>query len=232
MDSIYSRRKIKLPKFSLDNEKNNKIMKILIILVIATLTLTIILKSITPVFEEKCKEKVWEIATNITNVKSSEILKQKNYANIVELVKDAQGNISVIKSDVVIINEIASDIAVEIQKELSKLQTEVINIPAGSLLGSNLLAGIGPNIKIKIIPSGIIKTDIKTEFVSTGINQTMHRIFLELQCEVKILTPFNTIDSIITNQVLLVETVIIGEIPSSYYNLDGITKNNIIDTIQ
>ena len=232
MDSIYSRRKIKLPKFNMNNEKNSKIMKILIILAVAVLTLTIILKSITPVFEEKCKEKVWEIATNITNIESSEVLKQKNYGNIVELVKDELGNISVIKSDVVIINEIASDIAVEIQKGLSKLQTEEIEIPAGSFLGSNLFAGIGPSIKIRIIPSGSIKTDIKTEFVSTGINQTMHRIYLELQCEVKILTPFNTIDSTITNQVLLVETVIIGDIPSSYYNIEGVEESNLIDTMK
>lgn len=232
MDTIYSRRKIRLPKFNSNNEKNNKIIKIILILFIAILTLTIILKSINPIFEARCIEKVQEIATNITNIQSSKILKEKNYGNIVELAKDDKGNISVIKSDVVIINEIASDIAVAIQGEISKLQTEEISIPAGSFLGSNLFAGIGPNIKIRILPAGNIKTDIKTEFVSSGINQTMYRIYLELQCEVKILTPFKTIDSTITNQVLLVETVIIGEIPSSYYNLEGLDKSNLVDMVK
>lgn len=232
MDTIYSRKKIRIPKFSEDNNKNNKIIKILLTLLIAGVTLTVILKSISPIFEANCIEKVKAIATNITNIESSKVLKQKNYGNIVELVKDDNGNISVIKSDVVIINEIASDIAVAIQSELDKLQTEQISIPIGSFLGSKFLAGVGPNIKIKVIPVGNIKTDIKTEFVSTGINQTMHRIYLELQCEVKILTPFSTIDSIITNQVLLVETVIIGEIPSSYYNLEGLDKNNLVDMVK
>lgn len=60
----------------------------------------------------------------------------------------------------------------------------------------------------------------------------MHRIYLELQCEAKILTPFNTIDSTITNQVLLVETVIIGEIPSSYYNLQGLDSSNLVDMVK
>lgn len=231
MDTIYSRRKIRLPKFNKDNEKNNKIIKIMLILFVAILTLTIILKSINPIFEARCIEKVQEIATNITNIQSSEVLKGKNYGNIVELAKDEKGNISVIKSDVVIINEIASDIAVAIQEELSKQKTETILIPAGSFLGNSLLAGFGPNIKIKILPAGNIKTDIKTEFVSSGINQTMYRIYLELQCEVKILTPFKTMDTVITNQVLLVETVIIGEIPSSYYNLEGLDKSNLIDMV-
>lgn len=232
MEIIYSRRKIRIPKFNSDNEKNRKIIKIIVIIFIAVLTLTIILKSINPIFEAKCIEKVQELATNITNIQSSRILKEKNYGNIVELAKDEKGNIGVIKSDVVIINEIASDIAVAIQEELSKFRTEQIYIPAGSFLGSNLLAGFGPNIKIKIIPAGNIKTDIKTEFVSSGINQTMYRIYLELQCEVKILTPFKTMDTVITNQVLLVETVIIGEIPSTYYNLEGLDKNNLVDMVK
>lgn len=232
MDTIYSRRKIRIPKFNSNNEKNRKQIKIILIIFIAFLTLTIILKSVNPIFEARCIEKVQELATNITNIQSSEVLKEKNYGNIVELEKDEKGNIGVIKSDVVVINEIASDIAVAIQEELSKLKTEQIFIPAGSFFGNNLLAGFGPNIKIKILPAGNIKTDIKTEFESTGINQTMYRIYLELQCEVKILTPFKTMETVITNQVLLVETVIIGEIPSSYYNLDGLDKGNLVDIVK
>ncbi len=232
MDTIYSRRKIRIPKINFKNDRNNKVIKIILILSIAFFTLTIVLKSINPIFDMNCKEKVQEIATNITNIQSSRILKEKNYGNIVDLVKDDKGNISVIKSDVVIINEIASDIAVAIQEELSKLQIEQVSIPAGSCLGVNFLAGVGPNIKIKVVPAGNIITEIKTEFVSTGINQTMHRIYLDLQCEVKILTPFNTINTSITNQVLLVETVIIGEIPSSYYNLNGINSSNMVDIIK
>ncbi len=232
MDTIYSRRKIRIPKFNSNNEKNKKKIRIILIIFIAFLTLTIILKSVNPIFEARCIEKVQELATNITNNQSSIILKEKNYGNIVEVEKDEKGNIGVIKSDVVVINEIASDIAIAIQGELSKLKTEQILIPAGSFLGSNLLAGFGPNIKIKILPVGNIKTDIKTEFVSTGINQTMYRIYLELQCEVKILTPFNTVNTVITNQVLLVETVIIGEIPSTYYNLEGLDKSNLVDMVK
>lgn len=230
-DMIYSRKKIRFPKINGDNDKVNKLIKILAILTIASITLTVILRSINPIFEESCKEKVQEIATNITNIEASRILKEKNYGNIVELVKDDKGSISVIKSNVVVINEIASDIAVSIQEQLSNLKTQEILIPIGSFSGSKLLSGAGPKIKLKVIPSGNIKTDIKTEFVSTGINQTMHRIYLELQCEVKILLPYNSIEDTIKNQVLLVETVIIGDIPSSYYNLEGLSNDNAIDLL-
>ena len=94
MDTIYSRRKIRIPKFNSNNEKSKKQIKIILIIFIAILTLTIILKSINPIFEARCIEKVQELATNITNIQSSKILKEKNYGNIVELAKDEKGNIS------------------------------------------------------------------------------------------------------------------------------------------
>ena len=62
-----------------NNEKNKKIMKIILVLFIAVVTLTVILKSMNPIFEASCIEKVQAIATNITNIESSKILKQKNY---------------------------------------------------------------------------------------------------------------------------------------------------------
>lgn len=236
MDTIYSRRKIKTPKlqkfFSDNNCNRKKQMKIIAILLIAIITVLIVLKSVSPIFEAKCIEKAQEIATNITNIESSRILKQTNYSNIVELVKDENGNISVIKTDVVKINEIASDIAVAIQEKLTQTQNENIRIPIGSFTGNRYLAGFGPSVKIKVIPAGNIITDIKTEFVSTGINQSVHRIYLELRCNSSILTPFNTYEKEIVNQVLLVETVIIGDIPSSYYNLEGMKSNNMVDIIK
>ena len=59
----------------------------------------------------------------------------------------------------------------------------------------------------------------------------MHRVYLEVKCEVSILTPFEDISKQITNQVLLVENVIIGKIPTTYYNLEGINENDKLEVI-
>lgn len=85
-----------------------------------------------------------------------------------------------------------------------------------------MLAGRGPGVKIRISSIGNVETDLKSEFYSQGINQTLHRIYLQVKCEVSILTPFENITKDITNQVLLAENVIVGKIPSTYYNLEGI----------
>ena len=96
----------------------------------------------------------------------------------------------------------------------------------GSFTGINLLAGRGPGIKIRISTIGNVETDLKSEFISQGINQTLHRVYLQVKCQVSILTPFSNITKDITNQVLLVENVIVGNIPNTYYNLEGLDEKN------
>ncbi|MBQ3145630.1 MAG: sporulation protein YunB [Clostridia bacterium] len=87
-------------------------------------------------------------------------------------------------------------------------------------------------MNIQVIPTGNVLTEIKNEFESKGINQTVYRIYLELTSKVSIVSEYKTIDEEIVNQVLLVETVIVGEVPQSYYNLEGMKQEDITEVIQ
>ena len=88
-----------------------------------------------------------------------------------------------------------------------------------------MLAGKGPGVKITISTIGDVETELKSEFIAQGINQTLHRVYLQVKCEVNILTPFDNISREITNQVLLMENVIVGNIPNTYYNLEGMKED-------
>lgn len=101
-------------------------------------------------------------------------------------------------------------------------EEKILKLHFGSFTGIKLLAGRGPGVKIRISSVGEVETDLRSEFVSQGINQTLHRVYLQVKCKVKILTPFYDIEKEITNQVLLVENVIVGRIPETYYNLEGL----------
>ena len=90
---------------------------------------------------------------------------------------------------------------------------------------------MGPDIKIKMMTDGNVITDLKSEFKEAGINQTLHRVYLEVVCNVTILTPYETITETITNQVLLIEGVIVGNIPDAYYNLQGLNEEQLIDMV-
>ena len=233
MDSIYSRKRIRISKVKglyTNNKNAKKFFSIFIIILIAFFTFYSIFKSLNPIFEGLCIEKAREIGTYIMNDASNKILDNINYKNIVTIEKNEDNK--VLKTDVVIINKIASDIALEAEKQFKELNNEKIKIPVGSLTGNKYLAGSGPNINIQVIPTGNILTEIKNEFESTGINQTVYRIYLELTCKVSIVSQYKTIEDEVVNQVLLVETVIVGEVPESYYNLEGMKSDDVTEVIQ
>ncbi|MCI8587362.1 MAG: sporulation protein YunB, partial [Clostridia bacterium] len=103
----------------------------------------------------------------------------------------------------------------------------------GSFSGISLFSGTGPKVKMNVVLLGTVDTELRSEFISKGINQTLHRVYLQIDCNVKILSAYKDLYSNISNQVLLVENVIVGQIPSTYYNLEGIKSYedtlNIID---
>ena len=235
---IYSRPRIRLPKIFFSNggdkslKRKQKIAKIFIIMVIAFSTFKIVLDAISPIFNALCEDKAKSIATIISNNEATNVMKDHTYDELFTIEKDNDGNITMIKSNVIPINEIISDVAVKIQNLINERGKENIKITIGSFTGSKLLSGRGPGIPIKISSIGNVETDLRSEFSAQGINQTLHRVYLQVDCEVSILTPYNTISEKVSNQVLLIENVIVGKIPNTYYNLDGIDSSNVLDIIE
>lgn len=235
---IYSRPRIRLPKIFFSNggdkslKRKQKIAKIFIIMVIAFSTVKIVLDAISPIFNALCEDKAKSIATIISNNEATNVMKDHTYDELFTIEKDNDGNITMIKSNVIQINEIISDVAVKIQNSINERGKENIKITIGSFTGSKLLSGRGPGIPIKISSIGNVETDLRSEFSAQGINQTLHRVYLQVDCEVSILTPYNTISEKVSNQVLLIENVIVGKIPNTYYNLDGIDSSNVLDIIE
>ena len=237
MDKIYTRHRVRIPKLRSNwrGTPNNKvkrkiIMSIIFILVI--IIFVIIIRAIHPSFDNLCKERAKSMATIVSNEQATAVMKEYSYDKIFEIEKDTQGNVTMVKSNIFTINEITSDIAIKIQEEINKKGGEDLKIPLGAFTGLRLLSGSGPNIRIKISTIGNVETDLKSEFIAQGINQTLHRVYLQVDCEAVVLTPFHNIESNITNQVLLIENVIVGNIPDTFYNFEGTDeKSTGLETI-
>ena len=153
------------------------------------------------------------------------------YNDLFKIEKDENGNIQMINANIFIIDKITSNVATYIQNSLNNTNNVVIKIPLGSFSGIKMFSGVGPKIKIKISSSGNVSTDLKSEFESRGINQTIHRIYLQIDCKVNILTPIKSLDENISNQILLAENVIIGQIPATYYNFEGLDGKDSLDAL-
>lgn len=236
MSLIYSRSRIKLPKFFIVNNrkpfKNKKIARVLFIISTVLFISCVVIKAVTPVFNRLCSDKAKSVATIITNEETTNVIKDYKYSDFVIIHKDNEGNIIMLESNMKNINYVISDVANKIQTSINNTKEEDVTISLGSFTGISILAGRGYKVPIRISTIGNVKTNVRSEFISQGINQTLHRLYLEIECEISILTPFNTINESIVNQLILAENVIVGNIPSTYYNLEGITQGEALEVIE
>lgn len=220
---IYSRPRLCFSKYNSLTNKNlnenpNSIISIIAIILIALVTFYGITKAINPIINELCIDKAKNIATQISNEEATVIMDKYTYDDLITIIRDNDGNIKMLQTNTKNINQIMSDIPVNIIDRFSKEKNTDIYIYSGSILGIKLFSALGPKIHIKITNIGNVDTKLESEFKSQGINQTLHRIYLLLTCEVTILTPYNTIKQKIDNQVLIAESVIVGTVPDFYYN--------------
>lgn len=133
MHKIYSRPRIRIPKVlingeGINNHKNKKITKIIIILIIAFSTVKIVLDAVYPIFDTLCEAKAKSIATIVSNEQATNVMKEHSYDELFTLEKDNNNNITMVKSNVLAINEIISDVAVKIQKDIDNRGRENIEI--------------------------------------------------------------------------------------------------------
>lgn len=132
MHKIYSRPRLRIPKLVVhikkNKEKSGKRAKLLMIVFIAFTTLLIILSVVSPIFDTLCTNEAISIATLISNNKATEVMGKHTYDELFSIEKDESGNIKMIKSNVIPINEIISDVAVEIQEEINKKGRDDIEI--------------------------------------------------------------------------------------------------------
>lgn len=206
-----------------------------VIFVVIYLLVMLITKTIEPTLLTLCEVKAKAIALQVTNDVIAENLKDIKYDNLLSTKKDNNGKIVAIDADVMEMNRLSTMIAMQVQGRLSKIESSSVNIALGSITGSNILAAMGPSINIKIIPAGTVKTQFKSQFISAGINQTSHKIYMEVTATVRIVAPFVSKAAEFVNDVIVAETILIGDVPSTYYNItgiEGLQQKDALEVIQ
>ncbi|MBR5044572.1 MAG: sporulation protein YunB [Clostridia bacterium] len=101
------------------------------------------------------------------------------------------------------------------QSKLRKTLSErgKVTIPSGNLTGSAFLSGRGFPIAFKTVLSYAAVTDIRSEFIAVGINQTLHRVTIETRAAVTVLLPGRNVTREIVKTFPAAETVIVGRVP-------------------
>ncbi|MCU9806858.1 sporulation protein YunB [Paraclostridium sp. AKS46] len=194
----------------------------IIIFLISTLIGTFIYidNKLRPTITVIAETKAEELANkSINKAVASVIDNSVKYEDLINVKTGENGKITMMQANSIAMNEIASQVALEIQSEMKKIKTTSTYIPIGTALGSPLLAKYGPKIKVSIEPIGNVYVDFGTDFESSGINQTRHRIYLKAKTQVKVVVPLTTSTKEVKTQIPICETVIVGDVPQSYVNV-------------
>ena len=198
----------------------------LIFFVIFIILSIIFLKKVAPIIKVACDSTAKSIGVKITEETVGELIQDVKYETLMNLTYNREGKIIAISANIVELNKLSSQIAYKIQEKLNNLGKVTIKVPMGEILGLSIFSGYGPDINIKLVPMGNIETKFNSEFKAEGINQTKHTIYMNINCIVTVVAPFIG-DTVTCNSTLTIaETIIIGEIPGTYYNIQGIEGAN------
>ena len=134
---------------------------------------------------------------------------------------DLNGRITALKTNISEVNRLKTDILNIINDEILALDTSDIGIPLGSLIFPELLSGKGPAIPVHILSIRNSDAVFASNFSQAGINQTLHQLTMQVSVDVSVLVLAKTETFTVTSEVVVAETVIVGEVPETYLQTGG-----------
>ena len=143
------------------------------------------------------------------------------YDRIVFFEKDLDGKITALKTNMSEVNRLKTDILNIINDEILALDTSDIGIPLGSLFLPEFLSGKGPVIPVHILSIRNSDANFVSHFSQGGINQTLHQLTMIVSVDVAVLVLGETGSFTITSEVVVAETVIVGDVPDTFLQTGG-----------
>ncbi len=174
--------------------------------------------NIVPTVMGSAVAEVRAICTNSVNLAVTTVVGGGlKYDDLFTVVKDSDGDVSMVQANSPEINLISREIANLAQANLDALGSQEISVPAGTFTGLALLMGMGSEVTISVIPIGSALCDFVSYFTSAGINQTLHKIYINVHAVISIVTPIDEPTITVTAEVLVAENLIVGDVPQFYF---------------
>ncbi len=143
------------------------------------------------------------------------------YDRIVYFEKDLDGRITALKTNMSEVNRLKTDILNIINDEILALDTSDIGVPLGSFFLPEFLSGKGPTIPVHILSIRNSDATFASNFAQAGINQTLHQLTMMVSVDVAVLVLGQTSSFTITSEVVIAETVIVGDVPNTFLQTGG-----------
>ena len=204
--------------------RNNKAKAALfVVLVIFTAILIIcaiyIEKRVSPFMKQFTQLKAEQMMSELFSSTVENKMKELNitYEELTDSAFSNQGEIQTFNTDVVAVNRLKNEVTKELTEKLDKEYDYEVEIPVGSVTDSEFLSGTGIKLKFNNTVTGRVSCEYRTEFESGGINQTVHRLYIDITGDLLVIAGGEQEPLNYTCSVLLGETVIVGHVPNTMY---------------
>lgn len=193
-------------------------MKLIAVGMVLTGLLVIMDLSFRPIIETVNAYECHEMVSRVINEAVLAELENEDadYSKLVNLTTNADGEVISLESNVMNINKLKTRIAQRLEREIERLSEVDIQIPIGTLLGIQLLHGKGFSVGMTVQPMGFATASIISEFSEAGLNQTLHRIVIEINADVDAIIPGFSTRVPVKTSIVAAETVIVGRVPNAY----------------
>ena len=143
------------------------------------------------------------------------------YGDLMNVHMDERGQVALLSANTMAMNRLADRAGQAALRQLGDMSSERVSVPRGAALGLTLLAGSVPGVPVSIVPIGSVATEFATEFEACGINQTRHKVYLQLTASIRIVIPTGAKTTQVSANMLVAESIIVGSVPEGFvgYNL-------------
>ena len=175
-----------------------------------------------PVLEAAASSQATNLMTQAIDAAVDNCLQENNmnYVDFVTLETDLAGKITSITSNTAANSRFKRQVSEAVTQRLNSLDGDALGVPLGTLTGQPLLSGAGPKVRIKVDSVGEVTADYVNSFTSAGVNQTLHRVCLDIRATIYLFLPGEVLPVSVSSSICVAETVIVGETPDTYLNVE------------
>lgn len=144
-----------------------------------------------------------------------------DYSDFVAITRNEAGEITALSADMARLNLLRAELSAHLLERLEDSRLD-LTIPVGSLLPLEPTWARGPELHLRALALGTASAEFESEFTSAGINQTRHRLWLELSVPVTVLLPGGGEELTVDSRLCVAETVIVGQVPQTWFQTGGL----------
>lgn len=176
-----------------------------------------------PVVQSLARTQVTNTASDLINDAILEQIMegQIQYDRIVYFEKDLNGRITALKTNMAEVNRLKTETLNLINDEILAQDTEDLGVSLGSLILPEFFSGKGPRLPVRIMAIRNSDASFHSQFTEAGINQTLQQLSMDVIVDVTILVLGQTETFSVSSQMVVAETIIVGEVPATYLQTGG-----------